>query len=222
MDRSNLDVWAVQKYPDELNKALATLVKPDEMILYTDLFCDFQIGKTRVETKQFHTALESKANDVLILFADDPKVSREELQNYLKQYHTCHTVSFLGNSETKYQNEDSIIWLARDVSVLEDAVLDTLENGTNDCDFYPYVGGHCDLKYSTNDYESYFLIDGRKFRGVLQMGDKLVLLIQQNQHENVTVDQVFRLMQKYNMDCHYYECGEPDLSLLAKQPSHKS
>lgn len=220
MDRSNLDVYAIQKYPEELSILKEVLQKEDDLILYTDLFCDFQIGNKNIETKQFNAALESKANDALILFQTTDEVSLADIEAYLSNYFKYHKVSFLGEDiSTKSDDIKPFIWLARNQSVLEEAIYDTLKQGSNDCDFYPYVGGKCDLKYCTNDYQTYYLVDGRTFRGVLKMGDKLVLLTRQNELENVTVDQVFRLMQKYNMDCHYYECGEPDLSYFERKTS---
>ena len=67
---NNMDIWAIQNNPNELEIALKNLSKDSDLLLYTNLTCNFSIGNTRITSKLFDTALYSEKdneNNVLLL-----------------------------------------------------------------------------------------------------------------------------------------------------------
>ena len=59
---SNLDVWAIQYYPEELLTAL-TQIKEGMNIIYSNLTCAFRIGSKDIKTRQFDTILYNEESD---------------------------------------------------------------------------------------------------------------------------------------------------------------
>ena len=88
-----LDVWAIQKHPEELYTALKN-IKTDQgdLILFTNLNSIFQLNGQTVG-RQFDTELYyiGKDNDAVILLQKDGAASAEDIRNYLEekglQYH---------------------------------------------------------------------------------------------------------------------------------------
>ena len=135
-------------------------------------------------------------------------ITKNDIIKKFEQYPMCHITFFQDTLEL--DDSDFILDFMHSATMLEKAILTTLESGNNDCDFYPYIGGEFIVKLGNNNYT-------QSFRGLIQMENKILLLMNQKNKSLIKVNDVFKLMQKYNMDCHYYECGEPNLSYFSKQ-----
>ena len=208
MDHS---IISIQRYPEDLNEVLKYLKKDEEMFLYTNLICEFKINQKDLKTSQFHSALDDKKN--IILFSKQEGITKNDIIKKFEQYPMCHITFFQDTLEL--DDSDFILDFMHSAAMLEKAILTTLESGNNDCDFYPYIGGEFIVKLGNNNYT-------QSFRGLIQMENKILLLMNQKNKSLIKVNDVFKLMQKYNMDCHYYECGEPNLSYFSKQSSFKN
>ena len=116
-----LDVWAIQKHPEELYTALEN-IKTDQgdLILFTNLNSNFQLNGQTVG-RQFDTELYyvGKDNDALILLQKDGEASAEQIRNYLEerglQY---HEVSFKKEMLKQQLEELDIIKVEQSVIVL--------------------------------------------------------------------------------------------------------
>lgn len=65
--QSNLDIWAVQDDPEEVITALDNIKTDNDIILYTNALCKFQIGNENITSRQFDTFLYSEENDILVM-----------------------------------------------------------------------------------------------------------------------------------------------------------
>ena len=154
----NLDVWAIQKYPNELYTALEN-VKTDtgDLILFTNLECDFELNGQAVK-RSFDTSLYYDAgngNDALILLMKDGIATANQIREYLeKKQLRYHEVSFakdvtkelpedFDNVYNEEKDDENIpeIWFAREEYVLRDALNDSIEQGNTTCDYYPLLQG---------------------------------------------------------------------------------
>lgn len=178
----NLDVWAIQKYPNELYTALEN-VKTDtgDLILFTNLECDFELNGQAVK-RSFDTSLYYDAgngNDALILLMKDGIATADQIREYLeKKQLRYHEVSFakdltkelpedFENVYKEEKDDENIpeLWFAREEYVLRDALNDSIEQGNTTCDYYPLLQGFLSLNYRANSDLSSCDVDGRNLNG---------------------------------------------------------
>lgn len=117
----NLDVWAIQKYPEALYTALKKVkTDTDDLILFTNLECSFILGDKRVQ-RSFETALyyddQENNQDALILLMKDGQATPNQIREYLeKENLKYHEVSFAKDLKKEMlltPMEDSLIKLNR-------------------------------------------------------------------------------------------------------------
>ena len=227
---NNLDVWAIQKYPQELFTALEN-VKTDkgDLILFTNLECDFILGTQKLK-RSFDTSLYYDAgngNDALILLMKDGIATADQIREYLqKQGLKYHEVTFYKGLKEKLLNEFSIpyeeekedenipeLWFAREEYVLKDALNDSIEKGNTTCDYYPALEGILSLNYISNERPTSFNVDGRKISGVIALEDKMILMINNgNDPRNLNPLQVQMVMDELNVSANIHSAKEFDIS----------
>ena len=222
----NLDVWAIQKYPNELYTALEN-VKTDtgDLILFTNLECDFELNGQAVK-RSFDTSLYYDAgngNDALILLMKDGIATPDQIRKYLEQKGlNYHEVSFakdvtkelpedFDNVYNEEKDDENIpeIWFAREEYVLRDALNDSIEQGNTTCDYYPLLQGFLSLNYITNSTLSSYSVDGRKILGVITLEDKMILLINNgNDHRNISPFQAHKIMGELGVSVNVHSDSE--------------
>lgn len=178
--RKNSDVWAIQSDPNELETALKNIKKDGDILIYTNLLCNFKMGDVEVSTRTFDTALCSEENDIIVMLMRGGKVTCADMKAYLdKKGFDYGEVSF-AKDICEYENDDSIpeIWFARDIDVLSDVLGDAKSKGVNrSAEYFPLLTGSLELGYLTNTGSMQVKIDGRNFWGLVALEDRLILLI---------------------------------------------
>lgn len=197
--KSNLDVWAIQGDKEETRIALERVEK-DSLgnILYLNCWCNFNIGNKVIQNRLFDACFYSEESDTVIFFAKQ-KISEEEIVKYLKEFGIRYTIirfEELRSSEDYRDDEDfPEIWFAREKKVLKDGIDDSLAKGINTCIYYPDIESSVELGYRTTDDEA-CEVEGRFCKGAVVFDDKIVLLINQGQINNVqrekAVEQLLR------------------------------
>ena len=222
----NLDVWAIQKYPNELYTALEN-VKTDtgDLILFTNLECDFELNSQTVK-RSFDTSLYYDAgngNDALILLMKDGIATADQIREYLeKKQLRYHEVSFakdltkelpedFENVYKEEKDDENIpeLWFAREEYVLRDALNDSIEQGNTTCDYYPLLQGFLSLNYRVNSILSSYSVDGRKILGVIALEDKMILLINNgNDTRNISPFQAHKIMEELGVSANVHSDSE--------------
>ena len=205
---SNLDVWAIQSNPEELRIALDNLKSDNDILLYTNLLCSFKIGEDNIIPRQFDTILYSEENDLLVILMRDGKVSLDDIKDYLDikkmKYNEVNFSPSIANYEEQYLMPE--LWFAREKSVVDDAFADSIKiNETTICEYYPFLTGELEFDYLTNDCARKSKIDGRLFKGVIKLNDKLIFLINSIDYQNVTPSEVQAISKKYKVVCQTLE-----------------
>ena len=200
---SNLDVWAIQYYPEELLTAL-TQIKEGMNIIYSNLTCAFRIGSKEIKTRQFDTILYNEESDILIMLMRGGQAKKEDMIKYLEDNNKQYTeVSFAPTIEY-YRDSDSIpeLWFAREEYVIKDALNDSKIKGINYLEYYPNVIGNINLGYITNSNNSNISIDGRSIKGLIKLEDKIVLIINQenNKDKNLDFRSIISIIRENNME----------------------
>lgn len=195
MKNSNLDIWAIQNVKEEINDALENVTSSSTNILFRNCLCTFKIEETDINVL-FDTMFYAEDSDTLILLMRNGTLTSEELINELEERNIFyHEVNFDDNDFT-YEADSNAkpIWFAREKYVLDDALKDSKENGFTKCNYYPNVTGTLSMEYltSTLDTEK---VDGRDFKGLLELEDKLILLVNQNDKRNLDMRGVFQVTE---------------------------
>ena len=212
MKNSNLDVWAIQNVKEEINDALENVTSSSTNILFRNCLCTFKIEETDINVL-FDTMFYAEESDTLIIVMRDGALTVEELKEELdKKELFYHEVEFDDNDFT-YQADYNAkpIWFAREKYVLVDALNDSKANGFNQCIFYPNVEANLSMEYLTSTLNTE-KVDGRDFRGLIELEDKLILLINQNDKRNLDMRGVFQATEQIGIRTHVNM--SKDISLL--------
>lgn len=199
---SNLDVWAIQTLPEELVAALDNIKTDNDIILYLNLLCNFQIGGVNIKSRQFDTLLSSEENDILVMLMRGGKASVDDIRKYLDQKEFRYSEVMFAPSISSHYDDGSVpeLWIAREKYVLEDAFEDSIKRDcAKKCEYYPFLTGSLDFCYFTNSASEKCRVDGRLFRGVIKLEDKLILLVNQNDERNVTARDVYEVIKRYDI-----------------------
>lgn len=227
--KSNLDVWAIQYLPSELKTALDNIKTDNDLILYTNLLCKFNLGNEAITSRQFDTALYSEENDVLVLLMRGGEATADDIRDYLeKKGFLYHEVCFATPVDS-HKDDLSIpeLWFAREEYVVQDALEDSIaRNVKREFEYYPFLEGNLDLDYGTNIYGDEDLeqnkhgdypVDGRLFRGLIRLQDKVILLIYQGEQRNVTAMQVGEIAKRNGFACTILENQDFSLAKMEKK-----
>lgn len=216
--KSNLDVWAIQYYPEELLTAM-NQIKDGINIIYSNLTCSFKIGNQEINTRQFDTILYNEESDVLIMLMRGGKATKQDMISFLeKEKKEYGEVVFIPSGES-YQDGNDIpeLWFAREQYVLEDALKDSINKGITNCEFYVDFPGTLEMGYLTSTNEQ-MEVDGRIFKGLIKLNDKVILIINQSKNidktgknRNMSSKEILSVINNYGLDCDVFIDEEPDL-----------
>ena len=197
--KSNLNVWAIQHNPEELKKALIHIKKGFNYI-YSNCMFNIQLGKQEIRSRQFDTFLYNQESDILIMLMRNGLVSKEDIIDYLKSNDKAFAeITLTRLEDINYKNTKNLpeLYFAREKKMVLEALKDSIKKGNYYCKYYPDLIGRFYLNYITNASET-FDIDGRLIKGLLQLDDKIILLIN----------------QLYNLDKHGNSRNMNDIEIL--------
>lgn len=187
MTNTNLDIWAIQHYPQEIMNAIDGLEDSQENILYNNCRSYLRVGDKKLRV-QFDTALICEDKERLILLQRDGFLTADALRILLNERNIPYNeVTFLEGRKIP-QEDTREIWFARDKYVLDDALKDSKEKGIEICEYYPDLGGRFELRYTT-DNGNYVTIHRQSIRGAMLLDDKIVLLLSHAKKRNVNFQQ---------------------------------
>lgn len=228
---NNLDVWAIQNAKEDLEVALANIKTDNDIILFTNLLCDFNIGNRKIREKSFDTALYSEENDILVLLMNGGVKTANDIRAYLDNkdldYNEVVFAKGLNNlkSETVEIEEDvPEIWFAKDQAVLEAAFIDSAKKDmTNECEYYPFMTGNLNLNYKAefqDEFKDEFCqIAERVFQGVIKMNDKIILLIKNSSQNSITASDIKEKAEKYGINLSILE--DTDFNITSNKSNKK-
>ena len=200
--KSNLDVWAIQYYPEELLTALNN-IRDGLSIIYTNASSTLKIGDQTIIGRNFDTFLYNEDSDILIMLMSGGKVTKEDMISYLENNSKRYVeVTF---EEDQYIDEDNIpeILFARDLNVIEDAIKDSINKKKYNCTIYPSCRGLFELEYTSKKYGK-TEIDGRNIKDIIKFKDKIIFILNDN------VDYI-QVLQKYDIRIRKSYITEPNL-----------
>lgn len=196
MENSNLDIWAIQREKEEINAALENVASSKNNILFRNCLCTFKIEETDINIL-FDTMFFAEDSDTLILLMRGGALSSEELIRELTKRDIFYNEVNFDDNDFSYEPDYNAkaIWFAREKYVLEDALKDSKEKGINQCNYYPNVEANLSMEYLTLTFDKE-KVDGRDFKGLIELDDKLILLVNQNDKRNLDMYGVFQAVEQ--------------------------
>ena len=217
--KSNLNVYAIQNNPEELKKALEQLKKGFNYV-YSNCMFSIQLGKQEIKSRQFDTFLYNQKSDALIMLMRNGLVNKEDIIKYLKLNNKAFAeITFIPLEDINYKNSKRLpeLYFAREKKMLLEALKDSIKKGNYNCKYYPDLIGRFYLNYITNASET-FDIDGRLIKGLLQLDDKIILLINQlynidkrGNSRNMNDIEIMTLLNELEMKTSVYYNEDPKL-----------
>lgn len=200
MQNSNLDIWAVQKNPNEIITALNNVKDSDDNYLYTNCLCNLEIGNSVIYA-YFDTAFSSIKNDILILLMRNGYVESEDLKKLLDSKSITYKEIVSDTYQDDYRRKDTLkeIWFAREKNVLEDALISSKSNNINTCTYYPKVNSKLRLGTYKQGERRPVVFEQTKIEGMIELEDKIVLLINEKDPKNITMRDIFNLTENLNI-----------------------
>ena len=132
---NNLDIWAIQYYPEELTTAL-NKIGAGLNIIYSNLVSKLKVGNNIISGRNFDTILYNEESDILILLMTGGKVTKKDIINYLEENNKRYVeVTFNPCNVIDLEDKDKLpeMWFARDLAVIEDAIKDSAKNNFINC-----------------------------------------------------------------------------------------
>lgn len=213
-----LDVYLVQKKPEELFSVIEffygnTSTSCDsEPILYTNVDGSIQVSEHNVLARRFDTFLYDEQKDLLLGLMQGGMVNEHHVRDCLEQYHVSYHEVIFPKEYRKFHVSEKMdllpeLWIARDLAVLDDALIDTRENSSlRRCEHYLFPAS---LQIQYQDYqEQTYLFDFRVFSGALQLDDKIVFLTDQIGSCMSPLD-VRQMAHRHGFDYRLYPSGRP-------------
>lgn len=189
----SLDVWSPQYNYGDLDKALDDwkneAENDGETILFSNVKCSFYLGGVLIPAKEWDTFLYSVPNDKLIMLMRGGAVSYDDIKKELDKRGIVYHETIFSKMNDDYADNSKLpqFWTARDLITLDEFIKDSINNENCNCGtYYPLITGSIILSYAIDDNESQIPIEGRNIDGIIEMNDKIILLLKIN---NRTINQ---------------------------------
>jgi hypothetical protein len=202
-----LDVYAVQSNPEDIVSALSNVIKEGSNYLFTNAVCCFKVAGGKIPALDFNTTFYSPANDLLVLFLRTGITNLKQIEQYLNNQHIPYMPIECFPLSTEMPNEGlPEIWIARDISVLSQALDNSIERKAfNSCNYYTKLDSSLSIEYRFNNPIAGMQLntplvteikrDSRQFKGLILLQDKLVFLI--DDPDEFSVDRVLKSIESY-------------------------
>lgn len=199
-----------QFYLKELERVLSRLDINSDIVMYSNVLSNLRIGKYVSVPIFFDICLYSVDSDLLVILMRNGDIRADDIRDYLDERKLFYNEVVFSWQEIEYGDNFLIpdICFVRDKVGLEKNLFDSLSKGYGSCCYYPNMEGRFDLEYMTNYCENFIGIDARNIKGMIQFGDKLILLthrMKKRQSFGVALDEVMEVLDKYAIDCEVCE-----------------
>lgn len=216
--KSNLNIYAIQNNVEELKFALSKLDKGINYI-YTNCTYDLKIGWKKIKSKKFDTFLYNEESDTIIMLLKNGIVNKKDIINYLektnKEYYEIKFKKLNNSCENK--EEFSNLYFCRDKESLINILNQNIYKENLYCEYYPDIESYFMLGYVT-EHDEKIEVDGRVFRGLLKIADKLVLIVNQKynfnefgESRNLTEKEILEILDNLNIKARIIYDVLPDL-----------
>ena len=179
----------------QLEKILCFLKDSNNNVLMKNSTSYLKIGNREVKT-HYNSILYCEDKKTLVLLTANGEISNDLFEGYLSINNIpFHSVDFLKEEETNEMEKE--IWFAKGKKEVSKALEDSKEKGYDTCTFYPKMKGKLELSYELETEEKE-LFDKRNIEGVIELEDKLIVLLQSKERSKMLYQQLFQMLWNDN------------------------
>lgn len=176
---------------NQLDRMINSLKESENNILMNHCSSYMKIGNREVQT-YYNSILYSEEKKSLYLLTQNGEVSNKLLEDTLLRNNIpFHKVDFLKNEENNTLEKE--VWFAKGTRDVSKALEDSKEKGYDTCTFYPKMKGKLELCYSLESEEQE-IFDKREMEGVIELEDKLIVLLQSEKRNMRLYPQLFQML----------------------------
>ena len=192
MEKTKLDILLVQNDPKELYKALREIKSNRENILFSNCVSCLKVGNQYLNI-QFDRAFYANK---LVLVRRNCKIDNNDFKNILEEWNIKYQEVIFNDEDFEYKCRREIknLYFPRGSESLINILEDSKKKGIEECNYYPYVEGVLRLKYFITN-GSLEILDERYLKGLIELRDKLILLINQKEKRNVSMDKALKILR---------------------------
>lgn len=208
--KTNLDIWAIQYYPECLKTALDNIKYGSKVFLFRNCVCKFSVGINEITTRQFDTVLYSDESDLLVMLMKDGNAKDSQIIEYLNKRNIPFEERNLGAKLNDYQDGDNIpeLWFIRETYVLQDAIKESKNRKIKVAKFYKNTESVLTLTGLEN--KELIRIEGK---GIVQLEDKVCIIINHGFEKNMIEEEVKKCIEDFDLEYEEIQEKSPNLKI---------
>ena len=190
MKTKNYDIKMLDTEEDII-KTLSTIDNRGLNILYSRTLVNLRLGAYSF-VLPYDTIFSSNRNELLLLLNE---MYSEAFKYVLYEKNiNYHEVTFQEeNYEYKKPQKNKEIVFARGLQTLKKSLKDSKKQGNKECIYYPNVKGKLKLRYYLIDDSKENIFD-TKTKGLIELEDKIILLLDQDEEKNISYKQALKML----------------------------
>ena len=199
MKNKYLDIWAIQKLPEELYNALKNI--KSDVTIFENALCEFRVGGKVLKSRQFDKIIYSEESDTVVFLMRDGVATLEQAEKYFDENGIDYNKITLFKNKRPYENDLSIkeFWFARDLYVVEDAVEDSKNRGNTSCVYDENEQASLTFRYVTESNKQYQIFK-INFCGMIEFDDKIILITHSRTKNDLTSPAILDCLEEKGIE----------------------
>lgn len=199
MHNNSRKIFAIQDNSNALIPALKIIEGTDNNLLIRNCISMIKLGEKKLHSV-FDTLLYNDEKNILIMLRDSSEIIPDMFVELLEQNNTKYNeLNFMDYPRYDRPETSKEIYFATDLSNFKHALKTSKAKDYNKCVYYPSVTGHLSLKYFY-DRKLQEQLDYYYIRGVLELEDKIILIVSQRTNEDLYYKNILHELEKKNFE----------------------
>lgn len=205
MKTKNYDIKMLDKEEDIVNE-LSKIDNRGLNILYSRTLVNLRLGAYSY-VLPYDTVFTSNRNELILLLNE---MYSEAFKYVLDEKNiNYHEVVFQEETyEYKKPQKNKEIVFARGLQTLKKALKESKKQGNKECIYYPNIKGKLKLRYYLRDTSDESIYESKikenifdiNTKGLIELKDKIILLLDQNEERNITYKQALKMLKDMHMN----------------------
>ena len=194
----HLEIHTIQNNAYQIKSIIQKLKNSNDTTLITNCITGLKVGNKKLCTI-FDKALYSEENNILVLFVEYCSITPDEIKDLLDSNKIKYNeITFFKYSHFRPRKNKKELFFSTDIKSFNKCIKDSTNKGLKSCRYYPNMIGVLRLKYFIDKKKSE-QFDVYSIKGLVELNDKLVLLVNNNKDYNMTRKKVLSELHRMNI-----------------------
>lgn len=216
MKSKHLEIHTIQTNTYQVKPLIQKFKQASDTTLVTNCISGLKVGNKKL-CPIFDKVLYSESENILALFMEYCEITEDDLKKLLDDNKIKYNeIKFSEYPHFRPRKNKKELSFATDIKTFNKGIKNSISRGINSCRYFPNIIGVLRLKYFVNKYESE-QFDVYSIKGLIELDDKLILLINNQQNYNMTRKQVLSELHRMNITTNIDESIELPDNVQAKK-----